>query len=100
VVTPPSTTRTAAAQSSPCHRVVAEVLADFTDRSSEFTSAACMAVCDRLGLRHSMGRSGSCLDKRHRRAIFVTLKASASTANITAPAPKREPGSSAAVEGA
>jgi hypothetical protein len=49
VVTQPSTTRTAAAQSSPCQRVVAEVLADFTDRSSEFTSAVCVAVCDRAG---------------------------------------------------
>jgi hypothetical protein len=25
--------------------MVAEVLADFTDRSSEFTSSACVAVC-------------------------------------------------------
>jgi hypothetical protein len=31
------------------HRVVAEVLAVFTDRGSEFTSAACVAVCDRAG---------------------------------------------------
>jgi hypothetical protein len=31
-------------QSSPCQRVVAEVLADFTERGSEFTSAACVGV--------------------------------------------------------
>jgi hypothetical protein len=36
-------------QSSPYQRVVAEVLADFTDRGSEFSSAACVDVCDRAG---------------------------------------------------
>jgi hypothetical protein len=35
--------------------MVAEALAVFTDRGSEFTSAACVAVYDRLGLRRSIG---------------------------------------------
>jgi len=47
-------------QSSPRQRVVAEVLADFTDRGSEFTSAACVAVCDRAGAAAFIGRTGSC----------------------------------------
>jgi putative transposase len=54
--------------------VVAEVLADFTDRGTEFTLAACVAVCDRLGLRHSMGRIGSCLDNAVAESFFAALK--------------------------
>jgi putative transposase len=65
--------------------VVAEVLADFTDRGSEFSSV-CVAVCDRAGLRHSIGRIGSCLDNAVAESFFATLKASSSTASITAPA--------------
>jgi transposase InsO family protein len=53
-----------------------------------------------LGLRHSMGSIGSCLDNAVAESFFATLKASSSTASITAPAPAREPRSSAAVEGA
>jgi transposase InsO family protein len=75
VFTHPATTRTTAAQSSPCQRVVAEVLAVFTDRDGEFSSAACVDVCDRLGLRRSMGRTGSCLDNSVAESAYVTLKA-------------------------
>jgi transposase InsO family protein len=52
-----------------------------------------------LGLRHSMASIGSCLDNAVAESFFATLKASSSTASITAPAPEREPRSSAAVEG-
>jgi transposase InsO family protein len=84
-------------QSSPCHRVVAEVLAVFTDHSSEFTSAVCVAVCDRAGAAAFHRPTGSCLDNAVAESFFATLKASSSTASSTAPAPKREPRSSAAV---
>jgi hypothetical protein len=59
VVTPPSTTRTAAAQSSPYQRVVAEVLADFTDRAAAGSAQrpAWTSVTE-LGLRRSIGPLG------------------------------------------
>jgi transposase InsO family protein len=78
--------------------VVAEVLADFTDRSSEFTSA-CVAVCDRAGAAAFHRPTGSCLDNAVAESFFATLKASSSTARLPT-RPKREPRSSAVVEGA
>jgi transposase InsO family protein len=78
--------------------VVAEVLAVFTDRGSEFTSAACMDVCDRLGLRRPWAALGRAWINAIAEPFSSPSRSSSSTANITAPAPKREPRSSAAAE--
>jgi putative transposase len=45
-----------------------------TDRGGEYTSAACIAACQRLGLRRSMSRTGSCLDNAVAEAWFASLK--------------------------
>ena len=45
-----------------------------TDRGGEYTSMDCQATCERLGLRQSMGRIGSCLDNAAAESFFATLK--------------------------
>jgi putative transposase len=45
-----------------------------SDRGSEYTSKTFRDTCDRLGLRQSMGRTGSCLDNAVAESFFATLK--------------------------
>jgi putative transposase len=44
------------------------------DRGSEYTSTACVQGCQRLGLRRSMSRTGSCLDNAVAESWFASLK--------------------------
>ncbi len=45
-----------------------------SDRGSEYTSRAFRDSCERLGLRQSVSRTGSCLDNAVAEAFFATLK--------------------------
>ena len=50
------------------------MLAVFTDRGSEFSSAAAWTSVTELGLGRSMGRTGSCLDNAVAESFFAALK--------------------------
>jgi transposase InsO family protein len=45
-----------------------------SDRGAEYTSSSCIAACQRLGLRRSMSRIGSCLDNAVAESWFASLK--------------------------
>jgi putative transposase len=45
-----------------------------SDRGAEYTSSTCTHTCQRLGLRRSMSRTGSCLDNAVAEAWFASLK--------------------------
>jgi transposase InsO family protein len=45
-----------------------------SDRGSTYTSARYRAVCEQLGLRQSVRRTGSCLDNAVAESFFATLK--------------------------
>ena len=45
-----------------------------SDRGAEYSSTACIAACQRLGLRRSMSRTGSCLDNAVAESWFASLK--------------------------
>jgi transposase InsO family protein len=65
-----------------------------TDRGAEYSSAACIAACQRLGLRRSMSRTGSCLDNAVAESWFASLKVELVHRATTAPAPRPAPPSS------
>jgi transposase InsO family protein len=70
-----------------------------TDRGAEYSSTAWVAACQRLGLRRSMSRTGSCLDNAVAESWFASLKVELVTASITAPGLRPAPPSSAGSPG-
>jgi putative transposase len=44
------------------------------DVGVKYTAGACVAACERLGLRRSMSRTGSCLDNAVAESWFASLK--------------------------
>jgi putative transposase len=71
-----------------------------TDRGGEpgeYTATACVDACERLGLRRSLGRTGSCLDNAVAESWFASLKVELVDRyhhTTTAPAPRHAPLSS------
>ncbi|MGH8896787.1 MAG: IS3 family transposase [Egibacteraceae bacterium] len=45
-----------------------------SDRGSQYTSNDFAETCDKLGIRRSMGRTGTCLDNAVAESFFATLK--------------------------
>ena len=45
-----------------------------SDRGAEYSSSACVQACQRLGLRRSISRTGSCLDNAVAESWFASLK--------------------------
>jgi transposase InsO family protein len=45
-----------------------------TDRGSTYTARSFTGLCERLGVRQSMGRVGSCFDNAAAEAFFSTLE--------------------------
>ena len=46
----------------------------YCDRGSQYTSGEFTQACDKLGIRRSMRRTGSCLDNAAAESFFATLK--------------------------
>ena len=67
-----------------------------TDRGSTYTARSFTGLCERLGVRQSMGRVGSCFDNAAAEAFFSTLEHECCPGTISPPglrlAPSWSPG--------